>query len=146
MNDHLTRTPGGRRGFSAAISNFAGNLKSPGGIGLPSFGGNSKSNKPSPGLASISDGGAGGGMSAIPNSGLGGLGGTGFQEPLPLPEMQEEEHSNRNRRVSMSHFAGKMKMSIKGIGFGKRKQTSPQDFGGMLDDDQDDEMQGGLLG
>ena len=57
--------------------------------------------------------------------------------------MQDDD--TYNKKGAISKLAGKMKMSMKGFGFGKKKQAS-QDFGGMLDDDDDDGMAGGLLG
>jgi hypothetical protein len=69
----------------------------------------------------------------------------GFQEPLPVPEMQDEDKS-KSRRSSMFSLMGKsskkfipkFKMPIKRSGGG--------DHGGgfMMDDDDDDQFEGGM--
>ncbi|KAL3924597.1 MAG: hypothetical protein SGILL_000950 [Bacillariaceae sp.] len=70
----------------------------------------------------------------------------GFQEPLPLPEMQEEDHQS-NRRPSMfgnmgkssKRFMSKFKLPL------KRTASSNQGGGGfIMDDDDDDQFEGGM--
>jgi hypothetical protein len=148
MNDKPgSRTSGGglfsTANLGSAISIFAKKQVSPMGRrpGGPSSFGSGVGNMAPPHNVSTDHDGVTSGV------GLGGFGGTGFQEPLPVPEMQDLEISNKKSGRVMSKLAGKMKISVKGFGFGKKKKPVSQDFGGMLDEnDDDDEMAGGLLG
>lgn len=128
--------------FGLAISSFASNLISPGvrgPRGESSFGSGGHSGL-SPRLTNTAK--DEGGMSGI---GFGGIVGTGFHDPLPLPTIQDEDHSAKKKRMpSVARLVGKMKLSAKAFSLAGKKRQGSQDFGGMLDDD--DEMEGGLLG
>jgi hypothetical protein len=102
------------------------------------------------GLATLTEGFGGGGENAPSGGGLdaGGFGGTGFQEPLPLPEMREEEETQSPRKKAsfmMAKVAGKMKKSF---AFGKigRRKNQLQDHGMVGDGGDDSEGGMGLLG
>jgi len=75
-------------------------------------------------------------------TGAGGLGGTGFQEPLPLPEMQDDG-SKKKRGLNLGKFAGKMKRMAPKMSFGRKNQG--QDLNALGDDDSDEGGMG-LLG
>jgi hypothetical protein len=104
------------------------------------------------GLATLTEGFGGGGEN-VPSSerglgngglGTGGFGGTGFQEPLPLPEMREEETQNTKKKPSfmaMAKVAGKMKKSLGKIRIRKNQQ---QDLSGMALGDGGDDSEGGM--
>ena len=73
-------------------------------------------------------------------SGIETLGVSGFPEPLPVPEMQEDDGPNK-KKFGIGTLKNKVKMTMKVLSINRRKQSS-HEFGGML---HDDEMEGGLL-
>jgi hypothetical protein len=95
--------------------------------------------------AGFSSAGLGSTMAGSPGGlpGLGGgppgdLGGTGFQEPLPLPDMEDDYNPGRSKKK----FAmGKMfKKGMSKFKFGKKGSQEM----GMLGDDDDDASEGGM--
>jgi hypothetical protein len=100
-----------------------------------------------------------GGFGGEPNCNMGGIGDAGndladvgppltspvgFQEPLPVPEMQEDDKS-RSRRSSMFRLMGKgSKRFISKFKLPAKRNAGGDHGGGFMMDDDDDQFEGGM--
>jgi hypothetical protein len=115
----------------------------------------SKTPKKKPVSFGSSFGGFGGGVS---NSNMGAIGDGGndlahvgppltspggFQEPLPVPEMQEDD-KNRSRRSSVFGLMGKGSKRFISKFKLHTKRSASGDHGGFMMDDDDDQFEGGM--
>lgn len=82
-------------------------------------------------------------LNDLPNGGP--LNPSSFQEPLPVPEEQDADHS-RSRRGSVLNIMGKGKSFFSTLKLPGKRRPSPEFGGGgfMMDDDDDQPDEGGM--